>query len=340
MSRWPVEAKKITNGEIMIQTLNYPSREEWLEARVSSDEPRVGSSEIATLLGYGYASESPYTLWSKKTGRPTAAWSDDDLRRLEAGQAGEGYARRMFELETGMPAYADDGWTIRVNDKFPAFAASLDSWTDGPRRGIRPVELKIVGRHQIWEYEQDELPEKFTLQVQHQVAVTDADVGYLCAVCGTDVIVRDVPRHDRLIAAMHAVAERFLWSVATDTPPEIDGSEATAKTIAAQFPDVDPDTVRLLDSPEFEGLAARRRRLKAAESKIKDRLFQIDSRIKHAIGSHEYAVLPGDELVSWKRSARGRVLRQHPRIPRAIRKAIVQKRQEPQNGEPGDARAI
>ena len=324
----------------MIETQRYPSREEWLQARASRDEPRVGSSEIATLLGFGYASESPYTLWSKKTGRATAPWNDDDLRRLEAGQAGESYARRMFELETKMTAYADDGWTIRLNRDFPAFAASLDAWTDGPRGALRPVELKIVGRHQIWEYEQDELPEKFTLQVQHQIAVTGADVGYLCAVCGTDVIVRDIPRHDRLIRAMHAVAEKFLRSVLNDTPPEIDGSEATAKAIAAQFPDVDPDTVRVIDSPDFERLAARRDRLKAAESKVKDLLFQIDSRIKQAMGSHEYAVLPGDALFSWKKSARGRVLRRHPRVSRAIRKAVEQQRQQPRAGETSHARAF
>jgi predicted phage-related endonuclease len=81
------------------------------------------------------------------------------------------------------------------------------------------------------EYTADELPLKFTLQVQHQMAVTGAQNGWLFAMCGTEMILRHIPRHDRLIEGMHKHAEAFLKLVEANTPPEVDGSIATTRAI-------------------------------------------------------------------------------------------------------------
>lgn len=298
----------------MFKTVVFDSENDWLSGRAKT----VGSSEIAALCGMGYASQSPYQLWASKTGKVQQVFDDEAKIRLEAGHLAEPLARFMFQAKSGKPCYYDEAKTIRTNDAYPAFAASLDAWTRDDDDQMIPVELKLISPRDLWQYQEDILPEKFTLQLQVQMAVIEASKGFLVVVCGTEVVIREVPRHDRMIAAMHAIAVDFLQKVADNVPPAIDGSDATADTLKRQWPEMLPGQICELGS-EFTGLAKRRDKLKALEKRASELSQKIDSTIKAEMCDAEYAIDPDGNCFSWRNGARARTFLRLNSVPPAVR---------------------
>lgn len=297
----------------MIHEHIFDSRDEWLAGR----KPAVGSSEIAALVGMGYASQSPYQLWALKTGKVESVFDKESQQRLDAGQIGEPYARFMFESSSGLKCFKDDKPTIRTNDDYPAFAASLDGWTytdDGPA----VVELKIINPRDLWQYQVDELPEKFQLQIQLQMAVMDCQQGYLSVSCGTEVVNCRIERCQRMIDAMHSIASEFLRCVELYIAPTIDCSEATAQVIKRQWPEMQPGQICEL-SNEFIGMATRRDRLKAVEKRAGELSTRIDSRVKAAMQDAEYAIDPDGNCFSWRNGTKARTFLRLNGTPPAVR---------------------
>lgn len=280
----------------------------------------VGSSEVAGLVGHGYAGQSAMTIWAEKAGKADPAWTEAQMELLEIGKAGEPYARKSFEMKTKLKAHYDEQKTVRWNPDYPAFGASLDAWTFiNDLRDLCVVELKIINPRDVWMYMMDVLPEKFTIQVQQQMAVVNADQAILCAVCGTEVIVKDVPRHQKMIDALHTKSEELLECVKSDTAPNIDGSEATSSVIKRMYPEVEPEKVVFLPE-EFEGAARDRAELKAVADQSAEEAKQIDSRIKFLMKDAEYAVTPDGDCFSWKKTKVSRTFRAMTKAPQPVRK--------------------
>jgi predicted phage-related endonuclease len=180
------------------------------------------------------------------------------------------------------------------------------------------VELKIINPRDLWLYKEDSLPEKFTIQVQQQMAVMECDHGFLCAVCGTECVVRHVPRHQRLIDALHAISVQFLDLVENDVPPKIDGSDATTEVIKQQFPTVDPERIRFL-TDEYNGLHERYDRYHRIEKRAGEMKAMVANRVKSAMEEAEYAVDTQGKCFSWKLGKRGRSFSRLEKTPPSVR---------------------
>lgn len=310
-----------------VQTIVFDDESQWLAGR----GPTVGSSEVAALVGLGYANQSAMTIWAQKTNQDTPDWSDEQKQWLAIGKAGEPFARFCFEVKTGLSIFHDRQLTVRINPDYPAFGASIDSWTfiDGkqpeafePGDDLAVVEIKIIHPRDTYQYMVDELPPKFTIQIQHQMASVGANHGYLCAVCGTEVIVKYVPRHDRLIDGLHQRAVEFLECVRSGTPPEIDGSEATKDCIIRMFPDVEPESVCELP-PEFNGFAQERDEHKEKIKYHTEAADKIDSQVRYYMKDAEFAVQSDGEAFSWKKAKSGRrTFNRLKKVPAPVRKVL------------------
>jgi putative phage-type endonuclease len=300
------------------RVLRFGDDEAWKKER----RYRIGSSEIAGILGMGYADQTPYTIWLEKTEGKRLPKGDDWHKLMEVGQAAEPFLRELFRIHTGKKVNSDDQKTVRINDPCPAFGASLDGWCGESDGSESVVELKFIGIFQRDDYTLDELPQKYTLQIQHQLAVTGASRGWLMACCGNEPIIREVPRHDRLINAMHAHAEEFLKMVESKTPPPVDGREATTKAIALRHGEPNPDAVVML--PEyFVTHPAKIAELDARLKSDDEELARLKNEIREHMGAAEYAFTADGETFSWKVSGRSRTFRKC-KPPLVVKKKLLE----------------
>lgn len=286
------------------RTLAFGDEASWLGER----RARIGSSEIGGLLGLGYADQTPYTIWLEKTTGQRLPKDASFGELMAIGHAAEPFLRECFRIKTGKVCHFDTEKTVRVTDRFPAFAASLDGWCDEDDGSQAVVELKMIGMHMRADYVADELPLKFTLQVQHQMAVTGAANGYLFAMCGTEVIIRHVPRHDRLIEGMHKHAEAFLALVKSGTPPEVDGKLATTKAITIHSGEPVPKKIVSLPA-EFEGVSRRIADLQMAEKDAAEECTRLKNQVRSFMGDAEWAYEPDGTTFSWKQGKGARTFR-------------------------------
>lgn len=300
------------------RVIRFGDDEAWKKER----RYRIGSSEIAGILGMGYADQTPYTIWLEKTEGKRLPKGEDWHKLMEVGQAAEPFLRELFRIHTGKVCHFDPVKTVRINDQFPAFGASLDGWCQESDGSYAVVELKFIGIFQRDDYLLDELPQKYTLQIQHQLAVTGAERGWLLACCGNEPIIREVPRHDRLIDAMHKHADQFLKLVESKTPPAVDGKEATTKALSMRFNEPSPDAVVQL--PEsFVRHPARIAELDATLKDAEEEMIRLKNEIRERMGNAEYAFTPDGETFSWKVSGRSRTFRKC-KPPLVVKKRLLE----------------
>jgi predicted phage-related endonuclease len=147
----------------------------------------------------------------------------EDISSNKAVQAG------TF-LESGIASWAAHRWGMAVSkvadyytaDDTPGMGASFDFiTTEG-----HPVEIKWSSSFvSHWEYEGDTIidaPEAYILQVQHQLACTDAEYGWLIGLIRDEPRRMKIPRNDNIIGAIKGEVAAFWKSIADGVEPEPD----------------------------------------------------------------------------------------------------------------------
>lgn len=292
----------------MARSLHVGSEAAWLALR----QEHVGASEVAALFGVS-PYETHFGLWVRKSGHvPPRDIALD--RRIMAGK----------HLE---PAIADlvaeiHGLTIRktrrylVHDDVSRMGASLDYEILEPVAGSKgtwvPFEIKNVGFDVFrdWKVGHDddgraeiEPPLHIDLQVQHQLAVTGAPVGYVGVLVGGNephLIRRE--RHAEIIKQIEARVAAFWTDVDAKREPVIDYErDLAALSVVRANGDGELD---LRGNSEAEALVAMyadaKRREKAAaeiaESCRAQALAQWGDKVRVVLGNGSVAlkVLPAE----------------------------------------------
>ena len=231
----------------------------WHELRAK----HIGGSDIAALFGLSSFS-TPWQLWQEKAGR----LPPEDLSNNKAVQAGK-------FLEQGIAQWAAHLWSWDIHkveeyhtaDDTPGMGATLDYALN---TGI-PLEIKWnCGFSGDWKYEGDtitEAPEKYILQVQHQMAcyAGDPDHAWLVVLINNEPRRMKIPRHDGIITRIKEAVAGFWDSVNKDLEPEADlendlgAITRMMDTVPLTNIDLDPEDgnlfVRYLDAAATEKLA-------------------------------------------------------------------------------------
>jgi predicted phage-related endonuclease len=277
-------------------------RNSWLKTR------RIGSSDAPGLWGLGYASQSLYAMWASKARGVETEWSPADLRRLALGKAAEPVIREWFAEEIGLPIEHDGEYVTRICEEHPFMSASLDGWLMHPEYGLCPVELKKVGYHNRsdW-YTQDGLPVspmRYQVQLGHQMIVTGATHGYLVGLIGDDDLQWRLVELSPAFAAQHVSLCREFWRcVEDDTPPQVDGSAATAAALARLWPESTPGVV--VDLPaEADGWTEEIEHLSASIKTLEERREAARNALRSALGDAEQGVTPAGAVWSWRTQER------------------------------------
>ncbi|QRY48111.1 YqaJ viral recombinase family protein [Mycolicibacterium boenickei] len=269
---------------------HYKDRDEWLELRRTG----IGSSDCSAVLGLGKYG-SPFSVWADKTGKSRP---DDETEAMMWGTLLEPViraelARRLGveivecptlrSLERPWQLYNPDGLILNQNAL---------------------VEIKNASAWLAHDWEEGEVPDHAELQIQHGCAVTGADGAYVAGLIGGNRLRWEyVPRDDELIATIIA-AEQHLWDtyIVPDVAPPIDGSDATAEAIAAQWPrrydviDVAADVPAVLTA-----MGAYQAALDAEKAAKADKATAVNQLTAHLRGADAITDETGRKLVALRR---------------------------------------
>lgn len=278
-----------------VQNMNcrdYLDLDPWLEARKSL----VGASDAAGILGVGYEGQSEFSVWMEKTGKAT---NELEGEWLECGQALQGAILSLASKRIGLPVEPAGDFTIYHHPSLACMGATLDGKTIHDELGFVPVEAKNVSGFLAKDWEDDEPPLKFNIQVQHQMACTGADMAYVVGLIGGNrVRVKPVRRNQAFIDVLQERIEQFWDYVVRDVPPPVDDSLATSHALAKLYGKENGDTIEL---PEESAEWAAE--LEQAKEKIKE-LVKIktlnENRIKAAIGKATVGILPNGRWCQWR----------------------------------------
>lgn len=271
----------------------------WHELRAQ----HIGGSDVAALFGLSSFS-TRWQLWQEKSGR----LPPEDLDNNKAVQAGK-------FLEAGIAQWAAHlwGWNVHKVEEYhtaddtPGMGATLDYALDTSI----PLEIKWnCGFSGDWKYERDtitEAPEKYILQVQHQMAcyAGNPDHAWLVVLINNEPRRMKIPRHEGIIEKIKQEVADFWRSIQANEEPEADLENDTdaimrlMDTVPLTDVDLDPEDsnlfVRYLDAAATEKLAKKAK--EAAKSEIllkaKDRMAGSNTSLDKAVvrcGDHKMKI--------------------------------------------------
>lgn len=241
------------------ELIEHSDRDEWLNGRTAS----IGSSDAAVILGYGYASQSKYSLWAEKRHGFTPEFKESTLKMFAKGQAAEPYIAQLCKIDYRWEVQFDPENSYRRSRINPHWTASLDGWMveDGQHVALEFKNISPwAGRD--WDVKSGRAPLRYTLQLQHQMLVTGWKKGYLCSIEGHDLKKIEVPRHDDLIESLKLEYASFWQNVEQGIEPEIDHTDPTRRAVESVYPPR-PVSAEYLDN-DTSALVTRMMELEAA----------------------------------------------------------------------------
>lgn len=209
------------------------SHEEWLEHRRKT----IGGSDAASIIGMNTYC-SPYTVWADKLGKLPPK-EDNEAMRL--GRDLEEYVAKRFTEETGKKVRRENN--ILINPKYPFAHANVDRMVIGEDAGFEAKTTTVLN---LKKFKNGEYPENYYAQCVHYLMVTGAKRWYLgVLILGVEFKWFVIERDEEEIKAL-AQSEQAFWEyVEKQTPPPVDGTESTSKTITTIYPKSNDETVNL-----------------------------------------------------------------------------------------------
>ena len=196
-----------------IKTLEM-TYEEWKAARMKG----IGGSDAAAAIGVSRW-KSPLQLYLEKAG---------EIEQPEAGEAAywgnvlEAIVADEFTKRTGKKVQRVN--RILIHPEHEHMIANIDRRVVGENAIL---ECKTTGAWNAKEWEGDDIPAEYVIQVMHYLAVTGAEKAYFAVLIGGNRFAwKEIARDEELIAMM-VERERAFWDcVETETPPPISESKA------------------------------------------------------------------------------------------------------------------
>ena len=294
------------SAKVLVSTENMPY-EEWLEYRRLG----IGGSDASVVCGINRY-KSPVELWMDKTGQ---------LPAQEAGEPAywgtqlEPIVRAEFSKRTGI--FVAEVHELLQSEEHPFMLANLDGVCEVPDIGTCVFEAKTASAYKAGEWE-DTIPDEYQLQIQHYLAVTGYTGAYIAVLIGGNTFKwKFVERDEELISMLIELETDFWNHVQNNTPPPLDGSEASAKFLSQRFPSSKPLSHIALPDTAAELLAQYDEACEELEA-VTERKQQAENFLKEMMGENEIGTA-GDRVITWKSVFQerldGKTLKaEHPRL--------------------------
>ena len=273
--------------KVLASTENMPYPD-WLEWRKKG----IGGSDASVVCGISRY-KSPVELWLDKT---------DQIQSAEAGEAAywgtllESVVRSEFSKRTGIEVQCVN--QLLQSEEHPFMLANLDGVCEHPEYGTCIFEAKTASAYKAGEWD-DAIPDEYALQLQHYLSVTGYRGAYIAVLIGGNAFRwKFIERDEELISMLIDLEKNFWNHVQTNTPPPMDGSDASARFLAERFPDSVPKSQITLPDTAAELLQqydAACEQLSVATEKKQ----YAENLLKEMMGNNEIGNA-GDRIITWK----------------------------------------
>jgi len=272
---------------VLTSTENLPY-EEWLEYRRMG----IGGSDASVVCGINKW-KSPIELWMEKTGQ----LSDQETGEPAYwGTVLESLVKDEFTKRTGIEVVPVN--QILQSEAHPFMLANLDGIANHPIYGDCIFEAKTANAFLAGDWD-DKIPDSYILQIQHYMAVTGHKGAYIAVLIGGNTFKwKFVERDDDLIDKLIHLERDFWEGVLSNTPPPLDGSDASAKFLSERFPDSIPKSK--IELPEDAAVLIQQYE-DASEQlmQITEQKQLAENLLKQMLGENEAGTV-GNSLITWK----------------------------------------
>ena len=276
----------------MIETKGM-AKAEWLNVRRNG----IGGSDVGAILGLSKY-KSAFDVWLDKTNQ-TEINTDAVSESAYFGTLLEDIVAKEFSKRTGLDVIEDT--TMYQHKDYPFLFANIDRLVVGEDAIL---ECKTASEYLKSEWENDNVPVTYYLQVQHYLNVLDKPYAYIaCLIGGNKFIYKKIERDDTIISVVTSRLVQF-WkeNVLTKVPPRFSGHKTESDYLNATYgTDFQNETVKLTSEIEKEidylkSVQEKIATFQTEENRLKNELKQLLGKNHATYGTTEKYKL------SWKKS--------------------------------------
>ena len=279
--------KEDAMAKAVIDTNNL-SYEQWLEYRKTG----IGGSDASVVCGINKY-RSPVELWLEKTGQ---------LPYQEANEAAywgtqlEHVVRSEFTKRTGIEVKLVK--QLLQSEEHPFMQANLDGICEHPDYGTCIFEAKTASAYKSNEWENG-IPAEYMLQIQHYMSVTGYKGTFIAVLIGGNTFKwKYIERDDEIIEMLIHLEADFWEHIVNNTPPPLDGSEASEKFLSDRYPESIPQS-RIILPPEADVLIKEYDKETAILNEAAERRQRAENLLKEMLGDNESGTSE-NRIISWK----------------------------------------
>ncbi|MCD2257399.1 YqaJ viral recombinase family protein [Lactobacillus sp. CC-MHH1034] len=256
---------------------------QWLANRRNG----IGGSDVSAILGLNKY-RSPFEVWLDKTGQiPIDTRETSDA--IHFGNVFEEIVAQEFAHRTDKKVFRQN--KTFIHPEYPMLRANIDR-DIAHEPGF--LECKTANAFLAKNWEGDEIPEAYLLQVQHYMNVLNRPYCYIAALIGGQKFVyKRIERDQELINLItDKLVDWWRTYIEGNKRPPIDGSPAATNFLNTYLADKSDGDVIELKSEDFE-LLEQRQKLKQTQAIIKKELDSIDNNLKLEMEHSDVGLLSG-----------------------------------------------
>ena len=247
----------------------------------------IGGSDIAVVMGMSRW-KTPLKLWLEKTGECEPV----DLSKVEAVQLGselEEFVAQKFSKETGKQVRKQS--KMYVHKDYPFMAAHVDRLITGTDEIL---ECKTCGSHKKDEWEGEDIPQEYVLQVIWYLGITGKKKAYIAVLIGGQSFKYKMIEFDKeLFETMIDMAKDFWNCVQTKTPPALTPDDNALLSEIFAKPNEE-----IIENQDMEEKILKLQQVKDDISALETEQKMLEAEIKNVIGGH-LGVLTQKFKVTW-----------------------------------------
>ena len=295
--------------KLVANTANMDERD-WLELRRDG----IGGSDAAAIAGQSkYA--SPVMVYMNKLGLHEPNKKDNVREAATWGHLHEPTIREEFKRRINAEREAAGLPPLKVihrkaifaHDEFDFIRTNLDGFIHGHELGKGIFEAKTAHYMLRDEWAGDDVPNAYYIQVQHNMAVMNAQYAYLAVLIGGNQYKHYfIPRDEEFISYLITIETAF-WNnhILTRVPPAMAGIDAEKEMLNDQYPDSASYDDYIVTLPNVcIDLVERVEVAKQLIDELTKEKQALENEVKAMLGSTEMA-FAGPHKVTWKTASNG-----------------------------------
>ncbi|EKK3384781.1 YqaJ viral recombinase family protein [Listeria innocua] len=278
----------------ILTSIKDMDRTQWLLTRRQG----IGGSDAGIIMGLNKY-KTAFELWLDKTGQVLPDESAGEAAYW--GNQMEEVVAKEFEKRTGKKVRRSNMMYQHPEHDF--MLANVDRFIVGEDALL---ECKTASAYLAKEWESDEVPATYLVQIQHYLAVTGKSKAYAAVLIGGNKFIwKEIDRDEELINQIIAFELDF-WetNVKGQLAPALDGSSAAEKYLKDRF--AKSEDKQIILPKTFNEYLTERANLERDIKLLETRKKEIDNNIKGHMESAEKALSDNYE-VSWKSMTSKRV---------------------------------